>query len=146
MTVSSKRYYGLRFDVLERDSFTCQYCGQSAPSVPLTVDHIKPRSEGGEDTEENLITACWSCNAGKASRLTVTHLSGLSLGGQSITQMPRIGPICLEYITKHGRATSTMISKATGINQSNVSKFLNHSTLLTKEREGKNVFYSLSVG
>ena len=31
-----------RFDVFKRDSFTCQYCGKSAPDVVLQVDHINP--------------------------------------------------------------------------------------------------------
>lgn len=31
-----------RFEVFKRDSFTCQYCGRSAPEVVLQVDHIKP--------------------------------------------------------------------------------------------------------
>ena len=32
----------LRFEVFKRDSFTCQYCGKSAPDVILHVDHILP--------------------------------------------------------------------------------------------------------
>lgn len=60
-------YYALRWQVLERDNFTCQYCGQKAPDAHLEVDHIVPRSEGGEDVEENLITACFACNRGKSA-------------------------------------------------------------------------------
>lgn len=37
----------LRFEVFKRDSFTCQYCGRSAPEVVLEVDHIVPVSKGG---------------------------------------------------------------------------------------------------
>ena len=36
----------LRFEVFKRDSFTCQYCGRSAPEVVLEVDHIVPVSKG----------------------------------------------------------------------------------------------------
>ena len=41
----------LRFEVFKRDSFTCQYCGKSAPDVVLHIDHIKPVKEGGTKVE-----------------------------------------------------------------------------------------------
>lgn len=56
----------LRFEVFKRDNFTCQYCGAKPPDTVLEVDHVHPRSLGGLDTMENLKTACWSCNRGKA--------------------------------------------------------------------------------
>lgn len=54
---------GLRFRILERDRFACQYCGRIGGE--LEVDHIHPRSEGGSDKPHNLITACYDCNQGK---------------------------------------------------------------------------------
>ena len=57
----------LRFAVLQRDGFTCQYCGASAPGVTLEVDHMVPRSCGGKDEFENLIAACFDCNRGKGA-------------------------------------------------------------------------------
>jgi 5-methylcytosine-specific restriction endonuclease McrA len=36
--------------------------------VPLTVDHVIPRSRGGEDTWENLVCACIKCNNKKGDR------------------------------------------------------------------------------
>lgn len=57
----------LRFEILRRDGHTCRYCGQSAPDVKLTVDHVVPESLGGSDDPSNLVTACTSCNGGKAS-------------------------------------------------------------------------------
>lgn len=54
-----------RFDVFKRDDFTCQYCGRKSPEVILEVDHITPRSEGGNDDMGNLITSCRECNHGK---------------------------------------------------------------------------------
>jgi len=58
-----------RFDVFKRDSFTCQYCGATPPSVVLEVDHINPVSLGGKNSIDNLITACFSCNRGKSAGL-----------------------------------------------------------------------------
>lgn len=58
-----------RFEVFKRDSFTCQYCGRSAPGVVLRCDHITPVAKGGDNHITNLITACFECNAGKSDRL-----------------------------------------------------------------------------
>lgn len=55
----------LRFKVLCRDNFTCQYCGRKAPDAELEVDHIYPVSKGGKAREDNLVTSCVSCNSGK---------------------------------------------------------------------------------
>lgn len=73
---SYKGYYALRWKILERDKFTCQYCGQKAPNVPLEVGHIKPIEEGGESTEENLITSCWACNRGKGALAVINKRVG----------------------------------------------------------------------
>jgi hypothetical protein len=57
----------LRFEVFDRDNFTCQYCGKTPPDVVLHVDHIKPVKEGGDNSLSNLITSCSDCNRGKGS-------------------------------------------------------------------------------
>lgn len=66
---STARGYGsqwqrLRLIVLNRDAWTCGYCGRPA----TTVDHVTPKSRGGTDDEANLIAACLSCNSGKRDR------------------------------------------------------------------------------
>lgn len=61
----------LRFAVLERDKFTCHYCGRSPktnPELELVVDHVIPIEAGGKNEEENLVTACWECNEGKKNK------------------------------------------------------------------------------
>jgi hypothetical protein len=58
----------IRFEIFKRDSFTCQYCGKSAPDVILNVEHINPVAKGGENDLLNLITACLNCNQGKGTR------------------------------------------------------------------------------
>lgn len=57
----------LRFEVFRRDNHSCTYCGQSAPAVKLTVDHVVPTTLGGTDVPSNLVAACVDCNAGKSS-------------------------------------------------------------------------------
>jgi hypothetical protein len=58
----------IRFDVLKRDKFTCQYCGASAPDVVLHIDHIDPVANDGENDIINLITSCEGCNLGKSDK------------------------------------------------------------------------------
>lgn len=58
----------MRFEVLKRDKFTCQYCGKKAPEVILQIDHIKPVKSGGKNTMLNLVTSCIDCNQGKGAR------------------------------------------------------------------------------
>lgn len=58
----------LRFEILERDHFTCQYCGAQPADGALHVDHIIPVADGGPTTPENLITSCEPCNTGKGRR------------------------------------------------------------------------------
>lgn len=55
----------IRFEVFKRDGFRCQYCGKTPPDVTLEVDHIHPKSKGGQDEINNLITSCFDCNRGK---------------------------------------------------------------------------------
>lgn len=48
-----------REDILERDSYSCQYCGKEHPEgIGLEVHHIHRRVDGGEDDEENAVTLC----------------------------------------------------------------------------------------
>jgi hypothetical protein len=60
----------LRWRTFSRDSFTCQYCGNQAPTVPLVIDHFLAVALGGTNDPENLITACAACNAGKSCNRT----------------------------------------------------------------------------
>ena len=62
-----------RFKILNRDNFTCQYCGRKPPDVTLEVDHKTPRKHGGSHHPSNLVTACWECNRGKSGMLLTHH-------------------------------------------------------------------------
>jgi hypothetical protein len=55
-----------RFKVFERDHFRCRYCGRGPmDNAILHADHIFPKSKGGSDKMDNLITSCQDCNFGK---------------------------------------------------------------------------------
>lgn len=53
-----------RRGVLRRDGHKCAYCGAYAG----TVDHVTPRSRGGQDTWENLVACCVRCNNKKSNK------------------------------------------------------------------------------
>lgn len=54
-----------RRTVFVRDNNSCQYCGARAESI----DHVIPRSRGGEHTWDNVVAACRRCNSKKENRL-----------------------------------------------------------------------------
>lgn len=58
----------LRFEVFRRDGFRCRYCGANPIDAPLEVDHVIPVSAGGKNGIDNLVSACFPCNRGKAAR------------------------------------------------------------------------------
>lgn len=55
-----------RRNILHRDAHSCQYCGYTGDE--LTLDHVVPRSRGGGDSWENIVTACVRCNVKKGNR------------------------------------------------------------------------------
>lgn len=56
-----------RFEIFKRDKFTCQYCGAHPPEIVLHVDHIQAVANGGDNSDDNLITSCDRCNLGKGA-------------------------------------------------------------------------------
>jgi 5-methylcytosine-specific restriction endonuclease McrA len=59
--------------VFARDHWTCQYCGNPAENV----DHVIPKSAGGEHVWENVVAACRRCNQHKENR--TVHEAGFRL-------------------------------------------------------------------
>jgi 5-methylcytosine-specific restriction endonuclease McrA len=54
--------------LFRRDAYLCMYCAQRFAARELSRDHIRPFSQGGKDTWNNVVTACRRCNNLKASR------------------------------------------------------------------------------
>ena len=56
-----------RLAIYMRDGFCCAYCGANGEneSIQLTLDHLIPCESGGSNHQNNLITACLSCNSSK---------------------------------------------------------------------------------
>lgn len=55
-----------RKNILHRDDYTCQYCGKD--QTELTIDHVIPRSRGGENHWCNVVAACVHCNNRKGNK------------------------------------------------------------------------------
>lgn len=62
-------------NVFRRDNHTCQYCGKTGGY--LTIDHIIPKSRGGDTSWENVVVACQECNIKKGNR--TPHEVGIRL-------------------------------------------------------------------
>lgn len=70
-----KSYFNTKFhnvkysreNVFQRDDYTCVYCGGAKQTgrKDCTIDHVTPRSKGGEDSFENCVTSCFKCNQEK---------------------------------------------------------------------------------
>ena len=86
-----------RYEIFNRDHYTCQYCG--AQSRNLTLDHVLPRFRGGQHTWENVVSACVNCNRHKAGR--TPKEANMKLGRQPVR--PNGGPFFVvpyHYLSK----------------------------------------------
>jgi 5-methylcytosine-specific restriction endonuclease McrA len=57
-----------RRNIFARDNNQCQYCGRKYPTSELSLDHVTPRSQGGQTTWENIVCSCVGCNVKKGGR------------------------------------------------------------------------------
>ena len=70
----------IRLEILRRDSYTCTYCGD----VANEVDHIVAKVKGGEDTYDNLVAACRTCNIQKKDHDEAVFLARRSTDRKSV--------------------------------------------------------------
>jgi len=134
-------WYALRWQVLQRDNFTCVYCGQSAPSVILHIDHKIPRAAGGDDDMANLVTACEACNIGR----NLDHFVIPERVNRHKHKVP-LFDCMVDYLKVNEEATATEISKALGRQKSrcNIAHLLaNSNEFRVSRREGKCVYYTM---
>lgn len=67
-SVPVRRIHFCRRELWRRDAFTCQYCGTRPAEDECTIDHVVPKSLGGETSWTNCVLACYECNSQKADR------------------------------------------------------------------------------
>jgi DNA-directed RNA polymerase subunit RPC12/RpoP len=72
-------YYNVtvnRLKVFERDEYKCYNCGRQLTRFTATLDHIQPISKGGDNSLDNLKTACLHCNSRRGNRPVMDSLTG----------------------------------------------------------------------
>jgi 5-methylcytosine-specific restriction endonuclease McrA len=57
-----------RKNILARDKMICQYCGIKCTAKTATLDHVVPKSRGGENSWTNIVTSCKKCNNKKDNK------------------------------------------------------------------------------
>jgi len=57
-----------RRNIWERDDGICQYCGQKLTLNKMTIDHVLPRSQGGQHKWKNVVCCCFKCNNKKDNK------------------------------------------------------------------------------
>lgn len=57
-----------RRNIFARDRNRCQYCGHKFPTSELSLDHVIPRSQGGQANWANVVCCCVQCNVRKGGR------------------------------------------------------------------------------
>lgn len=80
-----------RHNIFERDGHICQYCRKRFARSQLTLDHIIPQSRGGDETWENLVVACISCNVKKGNRTPEEMGMSLWRAPKKPAWIPQIG-------------------------------------------------------
>ncbi len=78
-----------RRNIFARDGNRCQYCGKRFPTNELSLDHVAPRSQGGQATWDNIVCACLMCNVRKGGRTPLQ--AGMRLIREPVE--PRTSPI-----------------------------------------------------
>ncbi len=79
-TIDPKReldFYNIkhnRIKVFERDGYRCHYCKKQLTRFSATLDHIQPASEGGDNSFDNLATACLRCNSQRNNQPLMDYL------------------------------------------------------------------------
>jgi 5-methylcytosine-specific restriction endonuclease McrA len=101
--------------LFRRDSQLCLYCGETFRVKDLSRDHVTPLIQGGQDTWNNVVTACRRCNNHKAGRtpeqaamqllavpFTPTHAEYIYLQGR------RVLADQMEFLRAHFPRTSPL--------------------------------------
>ena len=98
-----------RKNVFARDNNTCQYCGKKFPPAELSLEHVVPKSQGGENGWTNIVCACTNCNKRKGSR--TPKEAGFKLICKPIK--PKYNPVCnLKFAPEKYDEWETFINNA----------------------------------
>ena len=98
-----------RRNLFARDGNRCQYCGKRFAPIDLSLDHVVPRSQGGQMTWENIACACLKCNVRKGGR--TPSEAGMRLVREPVR--PRSSPvIVLKLANRKYQSWKTFLDEA----------------------------------
>jgi 5-methylcytosine-specific restriction endonuclease McrA len=83
-----------RYNIYRRDEYSCVYCDSKNN---LTIDHVKPKSKGGRNSWDNLVTCCGTCNVTKGDKPLEVFLEEQGL---TIRHMP-YRPSYMEFLSQY---------------------------------------------
>lgn len=85
-----------RWAVYLRDGMQCTYCQVTLRDLVdergwnfLTLDHFKPRSKGGRNDPENVVSCCYACNITKGRRSLASYCDAMGLGYNTVKSRAR---------------------------------------------------------
>ncbi len=73
-----------RLKVFERDKYLCHYCNKQLTRFSATLDHIQPVSKGGDNSYDNLVTACLLHNSQRNSQPIMDYLARSQIAPKQI--------------------------------------------------------------
>ena len=146
--------FKLRLKVYMRDLFTCKYCRKAMNplSDELTLDHVHPE---GLSEEDNLVTACVTCNTRKGNRDAEQFKALVTLEAQQRVTLPKETDLSLDDLllqastmskihpslirnkgaqreVVHARTRFAVLARNAGYSLPSIGRFLNkhHTTVL----------------
>ena len=82
-----------RHNLFMRDKNLCQYCGIKLSNNDITIDHVHPKSLGGETSWKNCVVACAKCNRKKDNKT-------LSQSGMKLLHTPFVPMWRPDFVSK----------------------------------------------
>lgn len=78
-----------RRQIYWRDGFRCLWCGVACTHTSISLDHVLPRSCGGGNGNDNLITSCVSCNCDRGDAPAVLFAANAAVFWSVVDAMGR---------------------------------------------------------
>ena len=103
-----------RLAIYLRDGMACAYCGASVEQgAQLSLDHVKPHSKGGNNSEANLVTCCTRCNSARQDRPVASFAAGVAeyLGIETAEIIRHIGNCRRRNLKKYREMAREMIAR-----------------------------------
>lgn len=68
-----------RLAIYIRDGLACAYCGATIEDgAQFSLDHLRPRSKGGKNEPNNLVTCCTRCNSRRQDRALASWIRAVA--------------------------------------------------------------------